>query len=238
MYGTIYVITNSVNGKHYVGQTTQSLEKRWGFHVGSAKFAKWAISKAIKKHGKNCFLIESLGSTASSQIELDGLERIWISLMGSMAKDGEGYNLTYGGNGAGTRTEEANRKLSETMKVTMLGNQNSRGVKLTPERILAMRAGRKYKHTPWNKGLTKHDDPRLMEASLRATIQLTGHVVKPETIAKRALKTIGQKRSAVSEFMKGNTYAAANKGGKRPDRTAYWAKFREEKEAQKAAEAQ
>jgi predicted GIY-YIG superfamily endonuclease len=33
VYGSIYLITNSVNGKVYVGQTTKTLQQRWAGHV-------------------------------------------------------------------------------------------------------------------------------------------------------------------------------------------------------------
>ena len=32
--GFIYLITNNVNGKQYVGQTIQTIQKRWNSHVG------------------------------------------------------------------------------------------------------------------------------------------------------------------------------------------------------------
>ena len=37
VYGIVYLIINKVNGKMYVGQTTQKLNNRWGRHKIDAK---------------------------------------------------------------------------------------------------------------------------------------------------------------------------------------------------------
>jgi predicted GIY-YIG superfamily endonuclease len=35
--GLIYLITNTVNGKRYIGQTVRTLRQRWQQHVRDAK---------------------------------------------------------------------------------------------------------------------------------------------------------------------------------------------------------
>lgn len=56
---TVYLITNLINGKKYVGQTIQSIKRRWDFHVCGASRCI-ALNSAIKKYGKENFKIESI----------------------------------------------------------------------------------------------------------------------------------------------------------------------------------
>ncbi len=63
MKGKIYKITNKVNGKIYVGQTIKTLEERfqkhcWGTTEKDKYHLNMAIKKAIKKYGKENFIIE------------------------------------------------------------------------------------------------------------------------------------------------------------------------------------
>ncbi|QJX73984.1 GIY-YIG catalytic domain-containing protein [Faustovirus] len=43
--GFIYLITNKLNGRQYVGQTTRTIEERWKEHLDEADYAK--------KHNEN-----------------------------------------------------------------------------------------------------------------------------------------------------------------------------------------
>ena len=51
----IYKITNSINGKIYIGQTRQALKERFRQHC---KAKTGAISFSIKKYGKENFCSE------------------------------------------------------------------------------------------------------------------------------------------------------------------------------------
>lgn len=51
--GYIYKITNKINGKNYIGQTTMNLKDRLTCHKSPS--ANMVISKAIKKYGWNNF---------------------------------------------------------------------------------------------------------------------------------------------------------------------------------------
>jgi len=55
----IYAITNTVNGKRYIGMTSKPLAKRWAAHKTDARCdASTTIAKAIRKHGEVNFRIE------------------------------------------------------------------------------------------------------------------------------------------------------------------------------------
>ena len=95
-YGVIYKITNKINNKCYIGQTTCTISKRWNEHCCSNK--KTVISLAIKKYGKDNFIIEELG-WASDQKSIDDLETNLIKSHNTLSPNG--YNIKLGGNGKG-----------------------------------------------------------------------------------------------------------------------------------------
>lgn len=87
----IYYITNLINGKQYVGQTTQTLKVRFAEHC---RKDKGYIGHAIQKYGKENFSIELL-DTAQNINELNEKEIYWIARLNTIAP--QGYNLCYGG---------------------------------------------------------------------------------------------------------------------------------------------
>jgi len=91
----IYKITNKLNNKVYIGQTIRDLEQRFIEHTFPSSGCK-AIRDAIKKYGEENFSIEELAK-ASSQDELDKLERFFIESRNTLSPNG--YNLKEGGNG-------------------------------------------------------------------------------------------------------------------------------------------
>ena len=56
----IYKITNKINGKVYIGLTTQTLEYRWGRHLTEGRNINnnKHLYKAMRKYGENNFVIE------------------------------------------------------------------------------------------------------------------------------------------------------------------------------------
>lgn len=100
MFGLIYIITNSINGKVYIGQTIQTLKKRWQEHCRkgfSDSERNMRIKRAINKYGRENFRIIELERCSTE--ELDEKEIYYISLYDSY---NSGYNSTKGGK-SGTR---------------------------------------------------------------------------------------------------------------------------------------
>lgn len=96
MLGKIYKITNDLNDKVYVGQTIQSLNKRFIGHCCNSKSDRSSsmhIKRAILKYGKEHFKIELIEECETSL--LDEREIYWINYYNSF---NNGYNLTEGGN--------------------------------------------------------------------------------------------------------------------------------------------
>jgi group I intron endonuclease len=94
----VYLVTNKVNGKKYVGQTIQSLAKRWSGHLSTAKRGRGLhLYDAIRKYGKEAFEIAVL-ATVDNQVDLDEAERKYIATYQSNQPE-LGYNLADGGRG-------------------------------------------------------------------------------------------------------------------------------------------
>lgn len=95
----IYLITNVINGKMYVGQTCQEIKTRWSHHKGDAnRGSSRYFARAIYKHGDDKFVVESISLCISKRVA-DILEKFWISKLKTNLAS-HGYNLTLGGEGA------------------------------------------------------------------------------------------------------------------------------------------
>ena len=93
----IYKVTNKINNKIYIGQTSRTLASRWYSHCYAAmKKNNNLFHNAINKYGKDNFTIKQL-CIANSKKELDELEIKYILQENSLHPNG--YNLKSGGNG-------------------------------------------------------------------------------------------------------------------------------------------
>lgn len=95
MRGFIYKITNTINGKFYIGQTIQNVKERFYQHCAtkcSKAVSNMAIHRAIKKYGKSNFTVEVIEEIDSAN--LNDRERYWIKYYNSY---NNGYNSTKGG---------------------------------------------------------------------------------------------------------------------------------------------
>lgn len=90
----IYKITCIPNGKVYIGQTTNSLQRRYNSHFWSNSGCL-KLKRAIKKYGKENFIVDQI-DYAHSKEEADAKEKAYISLYNS-TNARCGYNITKGG---------------------------------------------------------------------------------------------------------------------------------------------
>lgn len=93
----VYLLTNTANGKLYVGKTKFTVAARWMKHCKSAeKGSPYAIHCAIRKYGETAFTVSLLDVFDTEDVALFA-ERNWIAKLRS-AGDG-GYNMCKGGRG-------------------------------------------------------------------------------------------------------------------------------------------
>ena len=125
-YGVIYKITNTVNGKVYIGQTINDFNGRYGFSGKSIervykhhKYRKEHNSNynvhllgAIEKYGFEVFTVDEEFDVAYSKEQLDSLEKKYIKEFNCIEN---GYNNTDGGSN-GKHSEDVKRKMSKKAK--------------------------------------------------------------------------------------------------------------------------
>ncbi len=107
----IYKIKNKINGKIYIGQTTQRISQRWLRHCSKSNASGMCISRAIQKYGKENFIVEEIDG-ANSLSELNYLETHYICKFNSLVPSG--YNLSSGGGNKRTHPD-TKKKLSEAL---------------------------------------------------------------------------------------------------------------------------
>lgn len=95
----IYKVTNTINGKCYIGQTSYGLDYRRKDHINDAsrKIDNFVFHKALRKYPANVFVWEVLFNSFKQE-HLNDLEEYFIDLFKSHTEFG-GYNQTLGGGG-------------------------------------------------------------------------------------------------------------------------------------------
>lgn len=133
---TFYCHTNKVNGKRYVGQTTDTMEERWKQHVWAAKqnIGARILGYSIRKYGPDAFDHEVLEVVVTTQKDADDIETRWIKEKQSQVPNG--YNLSSGGGGSG-RDHEITKRLKRESALSRrekISEQSKKAwARLTPE---------------------------------------------------------------------------------------------------------
>lgn len=97
--GYIYLVTNLVNDKKYIGQTTLTAQERWNTHISAAlnHYDDFYFHRAIVKYGIENFKLTILEQCPDC--ELDTREQYYIEKYETFYIYNKGYNLTRGGSG-------------------------------------------------------------------------------------------------------------------------------------------
>lgn len=127
----IYKITNKINNKIYIGQTTRTIQQRWIEHQYFAlnQNGDTYFCRALRKYGVENFEIEKIDET-SSQEELNKKEKHWIKYYNSCE---EGYNSTTGGEAGNTyinKTVEELEKIKTKIRQSKIGGNNPQSKKV------------------------------------------------------------------------------------------------------------
>lgn len=146
--GYVYKITNTVNGKAYIGISIHDPEKgRIKDHLSG--HGNRILARAVKKYGKDAFTYEVLEANVFDEF-LPELEVAYIANYNTVVP--HGYNLTYGGEVAKTLSAETRRKMSEvhqnrspeTLHKMSIGRRGIRHTAETRRKMCETRKGEKH----------------------------------------------------------------------------------------------
>ena len=203
----IYTITNLVNGKKYVGQTTQEPMIRWSRHKREALNynSTQAIHCAIRKYGIINFRFDVIDTDVNSIDSLNESEIEWISHYDTF--EGDGYNMTSGGEGC-IVSEEAKRNMSNAQKGKTHSEETKRKIGLAS----------KGNNSNLDKIVSEETREKISKANMGRIVSLEtrvkignahrGKIVSEETREKIRQSLLGHKhtdetKQKVSEAVKG-----------------------------------
>ena len=170
--GLIYISTNKVNGKSYIGKTYDSLECRKSNHKWFALNNLYDVHfhRAIRKYGFDKFewnIIED-------NIDKNDLEEKEVYYVDKFDTFKNGYNMTIGGEKNYSLSEESKKKISDT----------HRGKKLSKETKLKISNSVKNLYTDEYRKLISIKTKKAMlnpEVKRRLSISHKGHKHSEET---------------------------------------------------------
>lgn len=188
----IYIITNTVNAKQYVG-IAADLERRWKQHRqtnGSSPH----LHKAIKKYGFDAFVFTHIAD-AFDEESACAIERLLIAEHNTKAP--YGYNLTSGGEGMFNPSSEVREKIATANKNRSAESRANMSKKLT-----GLKASEETKEKQRLKkiGSKKTEETKKkMSQSLIGNTRMVGKKHSPETIAKMKAAWVIRKAKAIPE---------------------------------------
>lgn len=151
----IYQITNTANGKVYIGQTSKDVSSRFKEHNYTARnlAANWHFAKALRKHDPAVWKVDVI-DFAFSETEAHLKECQWIAKLDSVVI---GYNSTTGGEGVVgyTWTEEQRKRKAENMPEWSQEQRDAQRLVLAKaqEKIIATRQTQEYRDAQRDRNL-------------------------------------------------------------------------------------
>lgn len=114
--GYIYIITNTINRKQYIGATSRTVKKRYLQHISDSKTNRHngctILKEAMQKYDEKSFEVETL--IICNLKDLDSYENKFIELYNTLSPNG--YNMKTGGNIGSKHNEETKIKISKAHK--------------------------------------------------------------------------------------------------------------------------
>lgn len=156
---TVYIHTNKVNGKRYIGLTRQSVENRWRGGKGYKKCVYF--NRAIDKYGWDGFDHEIFASNLTES-EAMNMERLLIKELNTQNPE-HGYNISDGGSTTNISLE-ARHRMSERMRGV---NNPCYGKIYTPEeRARISERNRGEKNPNYGRKHTSEERRKMSEANI------------------------------------------------------------------------
>ena len=198
----VYVHTNKIDNRKYVGQTCQNVDSRW--RDGKGYQESPYFYNVIQKYGWDNFEHEVIASHLTKE-EADNFEKLLINKLNTMDRL-YGYNLKEGGSN-GKLSEESRKKISETLKniyvdktkCAMYGKHHSEETKRkNSESHKGMFAGEKnYFYGKTYCGAT---NPRARKI---AQLDMNGNYIRSWEYIRQASNELGINPAGISDCCRG-----------------------------------
>lgn len=130
----IYIITNLVNGKYYIGRTNKTFKGRVGDHFNhltNNNHGNIHLQNAWNLYGKDSFVMDVLEFTK----ELDNINEIEGFYIEKYNAVQDGYNRIDSRDGVAIYTEEMRNKISNARKIHVNKMKELYGTGVSPESI-------------------------------------------------------------------------------------------------------
>lgn len=142
----IYKITNSINGKSYIGQSTD-IYRRWRTEIADSNNVNshsynYPLMRAFRKYGVDNFIFEIIEECKNE--ELNKKEMYWIDYFNTFF---HGYNQTLGGDTTIRQPKEnVVGVISDLTKTNMLHKDIAAKWHMSEEMVQGINTGRYWKH--------------------------------------------------------------------------------------------
>lgn len=175
-HGIIYIATNQINLKSYVGLTTD-FEKRKREHLRTK--AGTHFHKALRKYGADAFEWRVL-EDGIPESRLGNREELWIAYYDSC---NNGYNSTHGGEYGGIPSDETRAKMSVSQ----------RGRTQTEEAKAKISQANKGRPSPF-KGIPRDDSVKAKISTTLTGNPGTKHTDKTKERISESMKAVWSQR--------------------------------------------
>lgn len=94
----IYKITNTTNGKIFVGMTKRTLSDSFNSHIALSKRTDNSpLARAFRKYGRKSFTIDVLETVDDDKEDPNAVKAFWIDRLNTMTPNGyNAYSKTHG----------------------------------------------------------------------------------------------------------------------------------------------
>ena len=204
-YNCIYMYTNKINSKGYVGKAEDFLKRKQQhiYHSYNKKCKDYNVPfhRAIRKYGIESFEVTILKENLTED-EMNYWEDYYIETFDLYAKNGKGYNIAKGGRGGNAwegKTEEEGEEWKQKISKAKKGeNHPMYGKRLSEEHKQKLSEAKKGKNHPQVKRIAQYDKQ--------------GNLIKIWDYIKQASEELGINYSGLCSVLQGRTKTHQYKG--------------------------
>lgn len=197
----IYKVENKLTGKCYVGQTGQSLRRRFQALIDGHS---QPITKAIKQVGRSHFVIELLEEVSTDMG--DAAERKWIEQLNSYEPGG--YNVREGGIhgrlAESTKVKLRNREISAETRAKQ--SSARKGKRVSEKALRSLALGRAARWTPALKMAASCEGNPRARLTKEQVIEIRSSYAKGTFTQQQLAEMYDVKQVTISAILTGKTW--------------------------------